>query len=82
MISDLDNMLVLSSDRRPNLAKEASCRRRAIYLSRVGHFRHLLLHYPCIYIYFYSFYRCSRHTRTYCKNLRFKMSNIEAFMGL
>ena len=31
---------------------------------------------------FYYFYRFSRHTRTYCKNLRVKIINFEVFTGL
>ena len=38
--------------------------------------------FPCIDIHFYYFYRFNRHTRTYCKNPRVKISNIEVFTGL
>ena len=50
--------------------------------SRVGHFRHLFSLFPRIDISFYYLFRFSRHTRTYCKNSRVKMYNIEICMGL
>ena len=75
------------SDRRPNLAKVSELPQQS-YISRkrVGRFRHFssffVAWFPCIYFTFKYFYRFTRHRRTYYKNPRVKISNIEVFMGL
>ena len=50
--------------------------------SRIGHFVIFFTWFPCIDISFCYFYRFSIHTRTYCKNLPVKISNIKVSTGL
>ena len=51
-----------------------------ISYKRVGHFCHNFQHSSHPYNFCKYFYRFSRHTRTYCKNPRVEISNIEVFI--
>ena len=74
----------LSTDRRSNLCKEVRADAEGLYIPHESwsFSSSFLTLFSSIHISFEYFHYVSRHTQTYCKHPRVKMSNMQVFMAL